>query len=363
MRHTARCAGIASLALSALGGGLAAAGCNLVVGASDYAVGDAGGAVDVGAAGAEAASGDDAGAPPAEAGPAVCGQGLPTSDDFQSLVKTCLFVVSCDPFFFDANISDCITHDYLESSPSFGCLKSVTTCAEFTSCWGTSIAALADCPNAGASATCDANNRAINCGDQAFGSVKDCRKLGGTCSTFMDPAAGPTAGCLVNPSCQDTDSLEHCLGNNDYICYGGKGFGESCGAINATCTTVNNSSGCYFQNDSCQATGTYSCTITNGNSTLAWCSDGKQAFDFRCARAGLSCATDDAGAGNCVAPGCTLDSANSCTESCDADGKTIHVCIGGAPYAIDCTQYGFSGCAKADDTSQTPPVTYAFCQH
>jgi hypothetical protein len=179
----------------------------------------------------------------------------------------------------------------------------------------------------------------------------------------MDPADGLTAGCVVNPSCQDTDSLEHCSGNSDYVCYSGKGYGENCGAIGATCTAVSGTSGCYFQNDSCQATDTYSCTSKNGNSTLAWCSGAKQAFDFSCARAGLSCATDDAGTGNCVAPGCTLDSTQSCAESCDPDGKTIHVCVGGAPYAIDCTLFGFSGCAKSDDMSQTPPLAYAFCQH
>jgi hypothetical protein len=363
----------ALFAVLALGGAGASAGCNFIVGVGDYSVGDA--SVDTGSpSGDDSSGGDgpgldttapDSGPPesgPPEAGPPVCGQGLPTGADFQALVKSCLFTVSCNPYFFSENISDCITHDYLESSPSFSCLKAIGTCAEFTACWGVANAALADCPNTGPAASCDANNRAITCTDQANGTVHDCAKLGGMCGTYVDPTSTMmTAGCLVNPTCTDTDSMDHCFGNNDYVCIGGKGYGQSCASINSTCTTVGGSSACFFANPACSSSG-YSCT-NNGN-TLQWCSDAKQSFAFDCARAGLSCVADvDAGTGYCVAPGCTESNAANCTESCGADGKTLGLCVGGAPFPLDCTQYGFAKCATAMDMSTTPPTTYAYCQN
>jgi hypothetical protein len=268
--------------------------------------------------------------------------------------------VSCDPYFFAENISGCITHDYLESSSSFGCLKNLTSCADFYACWGEENATLADCPNTGASAACDANNRAINCNDRANGAVRNCAKLGGTCATYTDANHNMAADCLVNPTCSETDGADHCLGNSDYICVAGQGFGQDCSSINSTCTSVNGSGGCFFANPGCSTPG-YSCT--NGGATLAWCSEANQAFDLSCARGGLSCAVDqDSGTGYCLAPGCDVTAAATCKESCGADGKTIHVCVGGAPLAIDCTQYGFTKCAEANDTSTTPATVYAYCQ-
>jgi hypothetical protein len=330
-------------------------GCNFVVGVGDYSVADASGMP----AGDGGMTGGDGTA--SEAGPPVCGQGLASGADFQQLVKACLFTVSCNPYFFEETISECIAHDYLESTTSLGCLKSITSCAGFTACWGLAIAALADCPNTGPSATCDANNRAITCADQATGVVRDCKTLGGTCTTYADPTSGMmTADCLVDPTCTDTDGTDHCFGNSDYVCVGGKGYGQNCALIGSTCTTVSGSSACYFANPACSTPG-YSCT--NNGGSLQWCSDGKQAFGLNCGRAGLSCEIDaDGGTGYCVAPGCTLSAASTCTESCGADGKTVELCIGGAPVPLDCTQYGFTKCATADDMSTTPPTTYAYCQ-
>jgi hypothetical protein len=307
-------------------------------------------------AGVPEASGDDGAM-------TMCGQGLPTSSDFQTLVRTCLFVVSCDPYYFTDTISACITDDYLEASSSLTCLRTVASCADFTACWGVGLASLSDCPTAGASARCDANNRAINCNDQANGAVNDCRTRGGMCATYVDPTSNMmTADCLVNPTCTETDGLDHCISNtpsgSDYICIGGKGYGEDCGGIHSTCATAGGSSGCYFDNPSCQSPG-YACTTIGGNSTVAWCSDAKQAFNFNCARAGLSCAVDDlAGTGDCVAPGCTLTDAQQCTEACGSDKKTMSICIGGASVAIDCTQYGFTGCTQSTSKDGT---TYSYC--
>jgi hypothetical protein len=359
MRVSARARGGLLLAVLAMGAAAGSAGCNFIVGVGDYTVFDAGSFSLADSAAGDAASND--GGMTESAGPAVCGQGLPTSADFQQLVKTCLLTISCDPYFFQENISGCITHDYLESSSSFGCLKNLTSCTDFNNCWGEENATLADCPNTGAAASCDANNRAINCNDRASGAVRNCAKLGGTCATYTDPNNHQMAAdCLVNPTCSETDGADHCLGNSDYICVGGQGFGQNCSSINATCTNVNGSGGCFFANPGCSTPG-YSCT--NSGATLAWCSDANQAFDLGCARGGLSCAVDqDSGTGYCLAPGCDISAATSCSESCGTDGKTINVCVGGAPLAIDCTQYGFTKCAQASDMSTTPATVYAYCQ-
>jgi hypothetical protein len=349
------------LLVGAAGGAAATlAGCNVIVSAGDYKVGDGDGGSQASPDTGGSTTPESGTTPPAETGgPVVCGQGLPTSSDFQLLVKTCVTVVSCNPFFFETNISKCISQDYLDSSPSLACLKNVATCDDFYNCWGTGLATLADCPNTGAAASCDANNRAINCTDQATGIVRNCAKLGGMCQTYLDTTSTLTADCVVDPACTDLDTDDHCFNNNDYVCNGGRGYGESCDAIDSVCTTVNGSSGCFFKNPACSTPG-YSCSSVNGQSTLAWCTDGKQAFDLSCARSGLSCATDDdAGTGDCVAPGCTLDTVAACTEACGSDGKTISICIGGAPVTIDCSQYGFSTCNQSVDSSGT---TYAFCQ-
>jgi hypothetical protein len=279
---------------------------------------------------------------------------LPTTADFQKLVTTCLLAVSCDPFYFETTISQCITEDYLDAALAFSCLRNITSCADYTACRGNATASLQDCPNSATAAHCDARGRAVNCNGQADGFVLNCAQQGGTCATHLDSLGSTVAECVVVPTCTETDAMEHCQGGNLYTCIGGVGYGHACGA-NATCATVAGSVGCYFNEPACTTTG-YSC---NGNNVV-WCTSGNQTFTFNCSRGGLTCALDNTGNGGCVAPGCSLST--PCTESCGSDGHTLTLCIGNAPYKVDCATKGFAGCAKTTDSTQTPPQDYAYCQ-
>jgi hypothetical protein len=359
-------------AASCLWGALA--GCNLIVGAGDYTVGDAGtdatGDAVVGEAGTDR-TGDalagDAGSDRAGEDVAVSHDGggadsravqdAPGPDssgqtDFQKLVSTCVLAVSCDPFFFATTISECITEDYLQSTPALSCLSNIRDCAGYYACRGTANATLQDCPAAGAAAKCDSTtNRAINCSGSAAGTVQNCAKLGGTCGTHADSTGTTVAECMVVPSCSETDGMSHCSGNALYTCSGGQGYGQDCSAIDATCATVGADTSCFFNAPACGAAG-YACTGT----TLGWCTSASQHFNFDCSKAGLACSLDDAGSGSCVASGAPP----TCSETCGTDGKTITACVGGAPQAIDCSQYGvFTQCTTSTDSNGT---VYGYCR-
>src|SRR5260221_5072958 len=339
-------------AVAAVAAACALAGCNLIVGVGDYVVGDAGTSTEggnnivdgaVADAGTDSATGADVAVVPREGGAA---DSRPTQDapgaeasgqnDFQKLVSSCVLAVSCDPYFFATNISECITEDYLQSVSGLSCLSNIQDCAGYYACRGIGFASLADCPASGAAAKCDTgNNRAINCSGPGNGIVRNCAKLGGTCGTHPDGTGGTVADCVVVPSCSDTDGLAHCSGNSLYTCSGGRGYGQDCGPSDATCSTGSSGASCFLNAPSCSAAG-WACT----GAMLGWCTSLGQHFNCDCSRAALSCSIDDAGTGSCVAPNPT-----TCSEACGVDGKTMTVCIGGAPRAVDCSQYsGFTQC-------------------
>ena len=346
----------ARVALAAVAGATAAAavGCNFVVGAGDYAVGKGDASTEEGGASDAGSSNSDA--PHADAGgPILCGQGLAHGPEFDKLVRSCLLVESCDPYFFNVTISQCINEDFLHSTTSLQCLNDITDCSGFYDCMGYGYAALSDCSVDDAGARCDtATNRAINCAGLASGIVTDCKKNGGTCGTYTTDA-GTVADCVVPGGCSDTDGQEHCTSNNEiYTCIDGQPFGENCGA--STCAVVNGSAGCYFHAPPCGMPG-YSCATNAGHSVVAWCSDGNQLLTYDCTRAGGSCVLDDGGAADCVSPGCVPT--DDCVESCASDGKTLNLCVGGAPLQVDCTQNGFAQCVES--TRASDKVVYAHC--
>ncbi len=295
------------------------------------------------------------GAPEAEAAaPLRCGQGLPTGQsDFQKLVSTCLLAVSCDPYFFNVNLSQCITGDYLESTGSIACLSTIQDCDGFYSCEGRRYATTTECPVGSTSVTCDpVNNLAIDCG---AGIVNNCSKYGGTCGTYLDDTGTLAVGCEVAPSCTPGDGGDQCLGNKLYSCApSGVAYGRDCTTIGATCLSnpVDGTS-CYYDAPACGDGGANAC---NGG-TLSACTLEGRALNFNCTRAAGSCAIDNTGTGYCLAPGCSI--ASTCSESCGPDGHTMTVCVGNAPYKIDCAQYAsFKSCDQVLDTSGNP---FAYC--
>ena len=285
-----------------------------------------------------------------EAGPPVCGQGLPATADFAKLVSTCLYAVSCDPYFFDMNVSNCITYDYLESALSLSCLSRITSCNDFYTCQGWRYATTTECPTTSTSGTCVGGN-AVDC-TATPGIVTNCGQFGETCGTFST-TSGAGVSCIAPVSCTGTDSTFFCSSNYLYSCTNGVAYGQNCSTIQATCESVGTNTNCYYNAPSCSNLNTYSCA----GGSLKWCSSAGQSLNYDCARAGLSCTIDSTNTGYCVAPGCTAPPPSTCTESCN--GNMLSVCVGGAPYNIDCTQYGFTGCTTGTDSSNT---TYAWCQ-
>ncbi len=298
----------------------------------------------------------EAGVPDAEAGaPTTCGLSLPTAQaSFQQLVATCVLSVSCDPLLFPVTLSSCITRNELQSTGTFACLSTISDCTGFYNCQGGRFATLTECP--GFDSFCDTtNNVAVDCSEAVVfpGQALNCTKSGGTCATFTDDSGFSRADCVVVPSCTVPDGgAPECTANNkDFSCIDGVGYGTDCTAVSATCSSAGAAgTACYPDGTACSTPGVSSCS---GN-TLVSCDVTSQGFNFDCTRAGGTCVQGGAaGTAGCVSPGCTL--ASRCTESCDGD-HTLSVCVGGAPFAIDCTQYGFTSCGPFPADPSSPNV-------
>lgn len=288
-------------------------------------------------------------------GPApICGQGLPTGTSaFQDIVRACVLAISCDPNFFQTNLSNCITNDWLAAYASYACLTTIQDCDGYFQCQGLRGMTPADCPDTLAAARCDsAGNVAIDCN---FGVVTSCDLYGGSCSTYSVQGIAH-AGCNVAPSCSDTDGLLHCAGNAAYTCYGGTGIGRDCSLEGATCNGGAGSAGCYFEGPACATAGSYTCR----DDELVFCDSALREFTYDCAAVGLSCVADG-GTGNCLAPG--FEASPCPADSCGPDGKTITTCVGGASLAVDCSTIAppsFTGCFSRHDS--TNGLTYALCE-
>ncbi len=257
---------------------------------------------------------------------------------------------SCDPYYFEVDISTCITQNYLAEVATESCLQNITNCSEFYACRGVRYSTLSDCP-VGATAACDSTGTiAVDCTNNI---VTNCTTKGGTCGTYIDQDSGvPAVGCRVVSSCADKDGLQHCAGNVVYTCENGVGYGTDCTKENSNCDPTSPS--CWPDGTPCANSGStplYACVAGN----LQVCDANGKQFTAPCQNAGLSCAVSGGGTiGNCVDPNC----GSGCTTTCGADGKTLTACVGGAPYPIDCTQYGFKNCAtNTNDEGQL----YGWC--
>jgi hypothetical protein len=369
--------------------------CNLIVGAGDYVVGDAGTAMLTGNDATTPApdggmTSDDTGvvampdgtaplvdgassvdaSPSLEAGSTVqCGvdgggAGVNTAS-FKQLVTACIIAESCDPAFFDVPLSECITEDYLEAFPATACLASATSCDDYYNCTGSRIATLTECDGSSFDSTgvCT-SGVSTSCPFTGGGTVRNCNVLGGTCTAYpTDMDNDVLADCKVLPSCTDSSAGYHCATATEiYSCNdtatGTIALGNKCPTA-SSCTNQSDGTFCVYNSPSCATVGN-TCD-SEGNLTVcaAVADAGNEGAKFRCAVAGLPCVTDmTTGLGDCVAPGCQNDT--SCTESCDDDGVTIHTCIGGARYDIDCSQYGgFTGCGSDSPTDSS--VLYPYC--
>jgi hypothetical protein len=404
---TTRSITVFAVGLFLAGPGAALTGCNLIVGSGDYVIDagagtpddasssnppDGGGGSSSGGTGSdgatslpeagpipEAGSGGDGGVPEdggtitTDAGTVVstvgCGAGdglivgpQASGTAFQQLVTACEMAVSCDPAFFDVTLSDCITDNYLGAFAATSCLATVASCDDYFACTGNTVAdpSLCDGSNFDDTGSC-AGAVATTCFGGGGGFKANCAVLGGTCTKYdADGDGDVAANCVKLASCPDTSDGYHCASSSYlYECdtteTGTIPIGNNCPA-SSSCESDDNGTHCVYDASSCTAAG----STCNGNK-LVTCSanaGGNEGATYDCGSVGLSCVANGAsGTAACVAPGCQ---SSTCVESCDGN-NVITACVGGAPYNIDCTVAGFTGCST--DSPDGSSTTYAFCYY
>ena len=245
------------------------------------------------------------------------------------VVRSCVLDLACNPFPASVAVSDCVTLNTQASTPGTRCTAGARTCADFQRCVGFGFAGTDLC--AGHTGGRCVGSRAINCESTGASAFEDCAAAGGTC-VVSGSGANAIADCRVVATCSETDGNTHCSGNVSYSCEAGVGFGSSCGA-GSYCNTADGT--CLLSGPECEATS----DICNGQVDES-CSD-KNLYRYDCGSVGLGCQTSG---GNtwCLAPGCTFADLGSCTESCS--GSRLTFCYGGAPYTVDCRNFGFASC-------------------
>jgi hypothetical protein len=256
-----------------------------------------------------------------------------------------VYALSCNPLVPLATMSSCLTYGIY-----YGCNEGATSCADVEACSG--VAREPDAVCAGATGwTCD-GDIATRCDGYEPYSV-DCGHLGGTCdifeSTEVEEYRFPCK--LPTPStCSPDDPTSYaCSGDFSVSCVDGKPYGTDCTAWGTTCIEPTpGEATCSTTSADCTEYSTASCV----DNAIEYCdSDGRLGV-YDCSPAGATCASG----GYCLSPGCTADEADACTEAC-VDATHAQACVGGAPYVIDCTSYGFTGCIEyTDSTSMTPYV-------
>jgi hypothetical protein len=355
--------------------------------------GGSGGASHAGSAGKGGASSD--GGASGDAGgaalPAVVGcDGETAFEPNQQLVRSCILRAGCDPTFAPVRtISTCVTYNTQAALAGESCNLSSKTCADFEECELVGIAHDDLCGEQTDGTRCQ-GDLAINCGNyEGDDRFFDCAALGGTCGTLTyEDVLFADCRLDINPdSCAglpSTDSKNYCHAGEGseadlrYYCWDGQAFGASCSNLASCIDTPSDSSSnggeggtggeagsgngpevgnasCYFTTDSCSGPDSSSC---NGDVATV-CSSGSR-FNYDCGSAGLSCSISGKN-DYCLAPGCNAaDVSVVCQESCSDDGARLTFCYGGAPYTVECADYGFTQCSSAINADTGRP--FAACR-
>ena len=259
-----------------------------------------------------------------------------------ALVQSCVMGNSCDPLVPTHTLSFCITYDAADA-----CVDNASTCGEVASCYKRTWESPSTCGTSEVGWRCDGNT-AVNCNTERNWSV-DCASLGGKCVLYAGSDTGTTWPCQIpnTTTCNAAAGDWKCNGSVQYTCLGGKYYGMDCGAVGLTCNEdTPGSAYCATSSIACSSPSTSSCQ-SNG---VKLCGEAGYAFSYSCTRGGGTCLTDGTTGWYCPAPGCTPADENTCMESCGS-GSLMNVCVGGAPYQIDCADYGFTTCVTYTDPS------------
>ena len=254
-----------------------------------------------------------------------------------SRVQTCVYDLSCNPLVPPVVLSDCINYGLFTS-----CSEGAQSCDDVITCTGIAREDHDTVCGAGELGwKCD-GDIAIRCNESSSFSI-DCARYGASCDPFdsgEDLNIRPCA--LRTPSPCDTPSDQSlCAGNVRYQCVDGKAYGADCGVFANVCSeAIPGAAVCTEFRAECDGPfGVVSCS----GDAIEVCDTSMGYARYDCAPAGATCATQGTSNGYCLAPGCTIAEFEACKESCLPDGR-MQVCVGGAPYVIDCQDYGFNRC-------------------
>jgi hypothetical protein len=348
------------------------AGASAGGGAGSAGKGDKAGESGAGGQGGESGGGAGAGERP----PLVGCDGKTEIEPNEQIVRSCILRAGCDPTFAPVRtISTCVTYNTQAALPGETCNLTSTSCADYEACEHVGVAHEDLCSAISGGTRCN-GDLAINCenypGDDRF---FDCAALGGTCGTFkyQDTLYADCKLDISPDSCAgmpSTDAKAFCHsggGKTDdlrYYCWDGQAFGASCSSL-ASCidtpsdgssdpSAVGNAS-CFFDTESCNGPDSVSCS----GDMATVCSGGSQ-FKYNCGSVGLSCSISGKNE-YCLAPGCNAADVDvACQESCSDDGSRLTFCYGGAPYTVDCGDYGFKQCSAGTDPDSGR--TFAACR-
>jgi hypothetical protein len=295
-----------------------------------------GGSATGGSSGSGGGTGGTGGSGGSGGGSVSCGDDVtPTA----ARVRTCVYAMSCNPLVPFTTLSSCLTYGlYLD------CNEGATSCAEVEACSGVAREPDSACESGEMGWKCE-GDVAVRC-EAPFYSI-DCARLGGKCDLFESTAVEEFRfPCkLASPSsCSPEDPSSYtCSGSSTSSCVDGKPYGMDCTAWGGDCVeSVPGEAGCSTTTADCDDPGGSTCV----DNVLHYCdSDGRLGI-YDCGPSGSTCLADPIDGGYCLAPGCTTD--YTCTESC-VDGTHLEACVGGAPYQIDCTAYGFKSCITYKD--------------
>jgi len=182
----------------------------------------------------------------------------------------------------------------------------------------------------------------------------DCTRVASSCDLFDSAQDDVKWPCkLTTPiSCtKDDPNSQTCSGNAYYSCIDGKAYGMDCSVLGYTCITpAPGQSFCTDRLVACDAAQTGVTSCSDDGARVEVCDEAQRSKTYDCGPAGATCHVEGTSDVYCLSPGCTADS--TCDEKCLDDGH-MQICVGGAPYSVDCTDYGFVGCVEYSNNPTT----------
>ena len=376
-RQLAAHSSLARLLLLAPLAPLSLLGCASIIGLDEYTVRGSGGGAGKGGGSSSGGASGKGGESGSDFVPPVVGcDGESELQANPQIVRSCILRAGCDPTFAPVRtISTCVTYNTQAALAGESCNLTSTSCADFEACEHIGIAHDDLCGPQTDGTRCQ-GELALNCGNyEGDDRFYDCVALGGSCGTFshdgvlfadcqLDIAPDSCAGVPNSDSqyfChtgqENTDDLR-------YYCWEGQAYGASCSPV-ASCIDAPDESSdgnsqlgnanCFFDTHSCSCGDSVSC-----NADVATVCSGGSQFEYNCGSVGLSCSITGQKE-HCLAPGCNAADVDFvCQERCSDDGSSLTFCYGGAPYTVDCKDYGFTRCATGSDPNSGQ--TFAACR-